>query len=64
MYSTYILYSEKTNRFYIGSTGNLEERLSRHNRGRSIYTRTGIPRKLVYQEQFETKSEAYHRELK
>ncbi len=37
----YILQSEKTGKFYIGSTGNLEDRLIRHYKGRSIATKQG-----------------------
>jgi len=60
---TYILHSSTLNQYYIGSTGNLEERLNRHNSGRSIYTKRGIPWTVVYLEFFSTKSEAYQREL-
>ncbi|MDD2796967.1 MAG: GIY-YIG nuclease family protein [Bacteroidales bacterium] len=63
MFFTYILYSEKTLRFYIGSTGNIDDRIKRHNQGRSTYTKTGIPWKLVYTEPFKTKAEAYQREM-
>ncbi len=31
---TYILYSEKHNRYYTGSTRNLEQRLDTHNSGK------------------------------
>ena len=63
MYIVYILLSEITNKFYIGSTGNLEDRLLRHNGNRSKATKSGIPWKLVYSESFETRSEAYQREI-
>ncbi len=39
MYFTYILQSEKDGRYYIGSTNNLENRLKRHNKGYSRYTK-------------------------
>ena len=41
MFHVYILLSEKTGKFYIGSTGNLEDRLSRHTTGRSKATFSG-----------------------
>ena len=63
MYHLYILLSEKTNKFYIGSTGNLEDRLARHNGGRSKATTSGIPWKLIYTEEFEMRGEAIKREL-
>ena len=61
-YYTYILQSEKTGKYYIGSTGNLEDRLQRHNQGRSGYTKSGIPWKLVYKEEYSTRSDAAKRE--
>ena len=63
MFYIYILQSETTTKFYIGSTSNIEDRLIRHNGGRSKATKTGIPWKLVYTEEFETRSEAIRREL-
>ena len=63
MFHLYILLSEKTNKFYIGSTGNLDDRFIRHNNGRSKSTKTGIPWKLLYTEEFETRSEAIKREM-
>ncbi|HAN77063.1 MAG TPA: excinuclease ABC subunit C [Bacteroidales bacterium] len=59
----YILLSEKTNKFYIGSTENIENRQFRHNAGHTISTKTGIPWKLVYFETFETRVQAVAREL-
>ncbi len=61
MFHLYILLSEESNKFYIGSTGNLEDRIVRHNSGRSKSTLSGIPWKLIYTEKFETRSEAYRR---
>ena len=63
MFYTYILFSELTNKFYVGSTGNLEDRINRHNSGRSKATKSGIPWKLVYTENFENRSEAFKREM-
>ena len=62
MFHVYILLSEKTHKYYIGATGNLPDRLLRHNNGRSKATKTGIPWKLVYSEIFQTRSEAMIRE--
>ena len=54
----YIIYSVKLDIYYVGSTGNLEDRLKRHNSGRSTFTKPGVPWELVYQKKFSTKSDA------
>ena len=59
----YILYSEKANRYYIGSTSNTEERLRRHNAGATPSTKQGRPWKIVYTEIYTTKTEALQREI-
>jgi putative endonuclease len=59
----YILQSESSNRFYIGSTQDLDRRLSEHARGHTASTRGRRPWKLVYTESFETLLEAHRREL-
>ena len=41
-YYVYILQSEKDGTYYIGSTQDLDERLKRHNEGRSKYTKTKL----------------------
>ena len=63
MFYTYILYSEKTDSYYTGSTSNIQDRIRRHNLGRSIYTKRGIPWKLVYYKTYNSKSEAYKAEM-
>ena len=62
MFYTYILYSEKINKYYIGYSENVEERLEKHNRLHSGFTGRGIPWKLVYSEKFDSKSDAMLRE--
>lgn len=62
MWFLYIIYSHKLDRYYVGYTDDLAWRIERHNSGWGRYTKTGIPWKLVYQEEFETKSEAIKRE--
>ena len=59
---TYILQSEKSGRFYIGATKELDVRIWRHNKGSTPSTRSGRPWKLVYFEQFSSKIEALKRE--
>ena len=63
MFYLYILLSQKTGKFYIGSTENITDRLERHNGGRSKATASGIPWEMVYTETFETRSEAVRREM-
>lgn len=64
MYYAYIIYSVKTNKYYLGSTVDINSRLQRHNAGRNKSTKNGIPWKLVYSEEFKNRQEAYKREMK
>jgi putative endonuclease len=63
MYKVYILKSLAKDRYYIGHTRDLEERLRRHNRGLVKSTKPYKPWKLVYSEDKEDKSKAFKREL-
>jgi putative endonuclease len=58
----YILKSRKDGSYYIGSTKDLEERIERHNQGRSTYTKAKRPWKLVYFEEHHDRSSASKRE--
>ena len=60
---TYILFSEKLNKYYIGACTDMPRRLQEHNTGHSKFTSTGIPWILKYTEFFETLPEAKNREL-
>ena len=62
MFYCYILYSQKLDKYYIGSTGDLFGRLRRHNFAHKGFTATGNPWELKYSESFGTKSEALKRE--
>ncbi len=64
MYSTYILQNTVSRRFYIGSTNNLERRISEHNRGQTRSTRQKGIWELKYKEKFLTSLEAKRREFK
>jgi len=59
---TYILCSQRSKKYYIGSTMNLDKRVEKHNRGEVKSTKSGIPWNLVYFESFESRSEAFVRE--
>ena len=51
------------NTLYAGYTNDLEGREAKHNDGKGArYTRMRLPVKIVYSEEFETKSEAMKRE--
>ena len=63
MYYCYILYSQKLDKYYIGSTANIEGRLQRHNTSGKGFTSTGKPWVIKYTEAYETKIEALQREL-
>jgi putative endonuclease len=59
---TYVLKSEVAEKSYVGSTNDLDRRLSEHNNGKSIYTSRYKPWKLIYKEEFPTPEEARLRE--
>ena len=63
-YHIYILFSETKNRFYIGFTSNLLERIIRHNQKSKGFTGNVDDWKVVYTENYNTKEEAQQRELK
>ncbi len=61
-YYVYILQSKKDNKFYIGSTSDVSNRLAYHNAGLQRSTKNRIPFKIVHAETFENKKEALLRE--
>ena len=63
MFHCYILYSEKLDKDYIGSTGEVGGSLQRHKTSNRGFTSTGNPWELKYSESFETKTEALQREI-
>jgi putative endonuclease len=60
---TYILFSETKNRYYIGCTSILEERIIRHNQKSKGFTGNTNDWKIAYIEKYETKELAQQREL-
>jgi len=60
-YYVYIIQSQKDS-YYIGTTGDLSERIDRHNQGRSKYTKHKRPWNLVYVEEHTDRSSAMKRE--
>jgi putative endonuclease len=59
---TYIIYSPSLDKFYIGHTSNINERLIKHNSNHKGFTGGVNDWVIVYQEIFPTKEDAYHRE--
>ncbi|WP_298547611.1 GIY-YIG nuclease family protein [uncultured Aquimarina sp.] len=54
----YILYSDKSSRYYVGQTADIDKRLKRHNSGIVPSTKSGTPWKLVLQLKTSSRSEA------
>ena len=59
----YILRSSTSGRYYIGHTDEISRRLTEHNLGMAKYTRREKPWKVVYVENYATRSSAMKREL-
>ena len=62
MYYVYILKSLKNERYYTGSTNNIERRMLEHMAGKSKATKYLQPFKLMVVEEYNSRSEAYNRE--
>ena len=62
MFYLYILYSKSKERYYVGQTNDLFNRLDRHNKGYVKSTKPYAPWDLVYNEEFTSRSEAMKRE--
>ncbi len=61
-YYTYVLLTEK-NTLYCGYTDDVEKRFQAHLEGKGAkYTKANKPVKIVYQKEFDTKSEAMKEE--
>ncbi len=62
MATMYILRSESTGKFYVGSTRDIARRVYEHQSGQENYTRGRGPWTLVHQEHFEHLADARKRE--
>lgn len=63
-YYTYLLLTEN-NSFYCGYTDDVEKRFKAHLEGKGAkYTRAHKPIKIVYQKEFQTRSEAMKEEFR
>ena len=61
-YYFYILHSKKLNKFYIGHTSDLQDRLRKHNSNHKGYTGKVNDWEIVCTEAFPSKELAYERE--
>jgi putative endonuclease len=59
----YILYSKVLDKFYVGHTHNLTDRLFRHNNSGSKSTKNTSDWKVVHTEEFSDRSAAFTREM-
>ena len=64
MFYVYILWSEKTQKFYCGYTSNMDSRLKRHNSGWEKSTRYGTPWRIIWRTEKASRSEAMELEKK
>jgi len=62
MLFVYALYSQTSDRIYIGQTENIEARLQRHNAGKVKSTKAYLPWQLILTEEYATRSDAMLRE--
>lgn len=62
MFYTYVLYSEKDKKQYIGYTSDLKKRYSEHIHGEVFATKGRLPLKLIFYESFLEKDDALRRE--
>jgi putative endonuclease len=63
VFQVYILYPALIDQYYIGYTGNIEDRLYCHKNSGSKATKIANDRELVYREQYDTRESANQREL-
>ena len=63
IYYLYILQSQNFNRFYIGVTQDIQNRLKRHNKGSTRSTKPYRPWKIIYFEKYSDKNLVYKREF-
>jgi putative endonuclease len=62
MFSVYIIYSHKLDKYYVGYSADVDDRLRKHNRKSKGFSSLGAPWILLYTECFDTKKEAMIRE--
>jgi putative endonuclease len=58
MYTTYILFSSKIDKYYTGQTDDLDRRMEEHNRGKTPFLETGMPWNLVFSRECNSRHDA------
>ena len=61
-YYVYVLLSQKDNKFYTGSTGDLKKRLQQHVQAKVLATKNRLPVDLIFYEAYRNKYDAIRRE--
>src|SRR5690606_14909790 len=64
MYSVYILYSLAVDRYYVGMTSNIQQRLKKHNANYKGFTKKDNDWTVKYNEKYNNKNDAEQRERK
>ena len=62
MHFTYILFSKRRNKYYVGSSSNLESRLLKHNTNHKGFTGKVGDWEIVYSKGFLTREDSFKRE--
>ena len=62
MHHTYILFSKSKNKYYIGSTSNIQDRIIKHNSNHKGFTGKMNDWEIVYLEEFDSIQKARIRE--
>ena len=62
MFTVYVLRVSTSRIRYVGQTVDMNKRLQAHNSGKSRYTKSAKPWKVIYTETYITRSEAMQRE--
>jgi putative endonuclease len=62
MYTVYIIYSQRIDKYYIGFSSNVPDRFRKHNRNSKGFSAAGRPWIIVFTEAFENKKKAMKRE--
>ncbi|MEK7078804.1 MAG: GIY-YIG nuclease family protein [Patescibacteria group bacterium] len=62
MSTVYILQNNQSKRYYIGSTNDIDRRITEHNRGQTKSTRVAGNWMIVYKEEFDNRIDAKRRE--
>ncbi len=64
MFYVYILHSSSLEKYYVGSTEDVNHRLQQHNSGKGSFTKKGIPWLLIISFECITRSESVQLEMK